>query len=80
MERPIAEIVQILEGPGRAATSTKSNDRFRVLLNNINVLENRAKARRRALLVVSYCSVTPPHATASLVLVVMRCFAYYHTR
>ncbi|CAM9260732.1 unnamed protein product [Laminaria digitata] len=52
VERPIADIVQILEGPGRAATSTKSNDRFRVLLNNINVLENRAKARRRALLMV----------------------------
>lgn len=54
VERPIADIIQILEGPGNAATSAENNDRFRVLSNNINVLENRAKARRRALLMVSF--------------------------
>lgn len=53
MEKPIADIVTILEGPGKGATSAKNNDTFRVLLNSINVLENRAKARRRALLMVS---------------------------
>eukprot|EP00752_Nemacystus_decipiens_P002877 g2677.t1 len=52
VEQPIADIVNILEGPGKGATSAKHNDRFRVLLNSINVLENRAKARRRALLMV----------------------------
>ena len=52
MEQPIADIVNILEGPGKGATSAKHNDRFRGLLNSINVLENRAKARRRALLMV----------------------------
>ncbi|CAN0090517.1 unnamed protein product, partial [Hapterophycus canaliculatus] len=52
VERPIAEIVTVLEGSGKGATSAKNNDKFRVLLNTINVLENRAKARRRALLMV----------------------------
>ncbi|CAM9202332.1 unnamed protein product [Scytosiphon promiscuus] len=52
VERPVAEIVTILEGSGKGATSAKNNDKFRVLLNTINVLENRAKARRRALLMV----------------------------
>ncbi|CAN0260666.1 unnamed protein product, partial [Ectocarpus sp. 8 AP-2014] len=52
VEKPIANIVNILEGPGKGATSAKNNDTFRVLLNSINVLENRAKARRRALLMV----------------------------
>ncbi|CAM9510961.1 unnamed protein product [Ectocarpus fasciculatus] len=52
VEKPIADIVTILEGPGKGATSAKNNDTFRVLLNSINVLENRAKARRRALLMV----------------------------
>lgn len=55
VERPIADIVQVLEGPGNAATSAENNDRFRILSNIINVLENRAKARRRALLMVSCC-------------------------
>lgn len=53
VERPLADIVHMLEGSGRAATSAENNDRFRVLSNKINVLENRAKARRRALLMVS---------------------------
>ncbi|CAN0277213.1 unnamed protein product, partial [Ectocarpus sp. 4 AP-2014] len=53
VEKPIADIVNVLEGPGKGATSAKNNDTFRVLLNSINVLENRAKARRRALLMVS---------------------------
>lgn len=46
----------VLEGSGKGATSAKNNDKFRVLLNTINVLENRAKARRRALLMVRVLS------------------------
>lgn len=56
VEQPIAAIVHTLEGSGKGATSAKNNDRFRGFLNSINVLENRAKARRRALLMVS-CGV-----------------------
>ncbi|CAM9255219.1 unnamed protein product [Pylaiella littoralis] len=52
VEQPIAAIVHTLEGSGKGATSAKNNDRFRGFLNSINVLENRAKARRRALLMV----------------------------
>lgn len=53
VERPLEDIVHTLEGPGRAATSAENNDRFRNLANDLNLLESTAKARRRALLMVS---------------------------
>lgn len=53
MEGPVAKIVQVLEGHHSRANSAENNDKFRVLSNKINVLENRAKARKRALLMVS---------------------------
>lgn len=52
MEGPVAKIVHILEGHHSRANSAENNDKFRVLSNKINVLENRAKARKRALLMV----------------------------
>lgn len=52
VEKPVSEIVALLEGHGGKATSAENNDRFRVLSHKVNELENRAKARRRALLTV----------------------------
>jgi hypothetical protein len=43
----------LMEGPGsHAATSAQANDKFRGLMNEVNELDSRAKARRRALLTI----------------------------
>ncbi|CAM9705295.1 unnamed protein product [Discosporangium mesarthrocarpum] len=54
VEAPVKKIVDIMEGPGNAATSAENNDKFRSLTNRVNELVTRAKARKRALLLVRY--------------------------
>ncbi|CAM9197108.1 unnamed protein product [Chrysoparadoxa australica] len=52
LEPKVKEIVDLMEGPGsRAATSAEANNRFRGIAQEVTQLENRAKARRRALLI-----------------------------
>lgn len=53
IEPRVGEIVNLMEMPGsHHATSANGNDKFRGLMNRVSELDSRAKARRRALLLV----------------------------